>query len=111
MFNIDVSIYIASRTRWVHLVKRIRLPAVPRAGEHIKLRNARVGDYFSFAVSHVTYHEYGTIEVATELLDNINGRMYSFDDEPEFDEYYSSYLGEGWTSPHGITPNRRASSA
>lgn len=66
-----------------------------------------MGDYFAFRVSSVTYREGGPIEVWTELLNNINNRVYSFEEEPEFDEYLNSYLAEGWHCPRGVGPNRR----
>jgi len=53
------------------------MPAVPRVGEFLKFRDAVVGDYFAFQVSSVTYREDGHVEVWTELLDNIDNRMYS----------------------------------
>lgn len=43
----------------------------------------------------------------TDVLDDDEGRMFSFDDEPELDEYVESYLREGWTCPHGVKPNTR----
>lgn len=104
--EVEASIWIASRTRWVHLVKRVSLVAIPRVGEFIKFKNREQGDYFSFQVTEVTHREGGEIRVATELLDNVEGRGYSFEDESEFDEYLKSYEAEGWSSPHGVGPNR-----
>jgi hypothetical protein len=89
------------------MVKVLRLLAVPRVGEWIKFRNAVLGDYFAWRVSEVTYRESGQVEVDTELLDDVGGRGYSFDQEAEFDECYGSYVREGWTSPGGIKPNTR----
>jgi hypothetical protein len=105
--DIEFSIWLATKTRWAHLTKVIAMPVVPRVAEFVKFRSAAVGDYFAFKVSQVTYREDGMIEVWTELLDNIEGRMYSFEDESEFDEYYGSYLAEGWSCSKGIGPNRR----
>lgn len=107
MFDIEFSIWLASQKQWVHLVKTIQLVAVPRVGEFMKFNNHIVGDYFGWKVSEVTYRENGKIEVSTELLDNIDQRMYSFEDDEEFNEYYESYLAEGWISPHGIKPNKQ----
>ena len=81
--------------------------SVPRVGEFLKFQNEEVGDYFAWEVTEVTYRESGTIEVWTELLDNIDDRGYSFEEEAEFDEYYESYLAEGWQSERGVGPNNR----
>jgi hypothetical protein len=70
-----------------------------------------VGDYFAFRVSSVTYREDGLVEIWTELFDNIDNRMYSFDEEAEFDEYFNSYLSEGCHCPRGVGPNRRLGKA
>lgn len=105
--DLEFSIWLASKTRWVHLTKVIAMPVVPRVGEFLKFKNAVVGDYFAFQVSEITYRESGKIEVWTELLDNVDNRMYSFEEEAEFDEYFQSYLAEGWQSPRGVGPNRR----
>jgi hypothetical protein len=87
------------------------MPTVPRVGEYVKFRNAVAGDYFAFQVSSVTHRENGLIEVWTELLDNIDNRMYSFEEEPDFDEYFNSYLAEGWHCSRGVGPNRRLATA
>ena len=105
--DIEFSIWLATKTRWTHLTKVIHMPVVPRVGEFMKFQNAVVGDYFAFQISEVTYREGGRIEVWTELLDNIDNRMYSFEDEEEFDVYFNSYLAEGWQCPRGVGPNRR----
>ncbi|WP_413114109.1 hypothetical protein [Thaumasiovibrio sp. DFM-14] len=87
-------------------MKTIEMQAVPRTGEFLKFRNDVVGDYFSFKVTEVVYRETGSkIEISTELLDNVDNRGYSFEDESEFDEYLSSYLSVGWLSPRGVTEN------
>ncbi len=109
--DLEFSIWLATKTRWAHLTKVIAMPVVPRVGEFVKFRNAVMGDYFAFQVSSVTYHEDGPVEVWTELLDNIDDRMYSFEEEPEFDEYFNSYLAEGWHCPRGVGPNRRTGAA
>lgn len=105
LIDIHVSIYLASKTRWTHLQKVVQLPAVPRVGEWLKLRNDEMGDYFGWRVSEVTYRESGQVEVMTELLEDIGGRGYSFEDEAEFDDYYRSYLECGWAGD--VTRNRR----
>ncbi len=101
----EFSIWLASLTRWAHLTKIVSLPAVPRIGEFVKFQNATEGDYFAWKVTQVTYHEVGSIEVWTELLNNIEQRGFSFEDEAEFDEYMRSYLAEGWVCDRGIRPN------
>jgi hypothetical protein len=105
--DVQVSIWLASKTRWVHLTKTIAFPAVPRVGEYLKLRNAAQGDYFAWKVSQITYREAGEIAVWTELLNNIDDRGYSFEEEAAFDDYLQSYLAEGWATKHGVKPNRR----
>ena len=105
--DLKFSIWLATKTRWTLLTKVITMPAVPRVGEFMKFNNAVAGDYFAFQVSQVTYREGGLIEVWTELLDNVNNRMYSFEEEAEFDEYLNSYLAEGWQCPSGVGPNRK----
>ena len=104
--DIEFSIYLATKTRWAHLTKIVSLP-VPRVGEIVKFRNEQMGDYFGFDVIAVTYREGGVVEVMTELFDNVDNRMYSFEDEPELDEYLASYLKEGWECERGIAPNKR----
>lgn len=111
MIDIEISIWIATKTRWAHLIKVIAMPAVPRVGEFIKFNNAVVGNYLAFRVSEVTYRECGRIEVCTELLNNIDERMYSFEEETEFDEYFNSYLAEGWQCLRCVGPNRQFSAA
>lgn len=106
MIEIEFSIWLASKKKWVHLVKEISLPIVPRVGEYVKFKSEALGDYFSWKVTQVTYREDGgRIEVWTELLDNIDNRMYSFEEECEFEEYLEGYLAEGWKAPTGIRPN------
>ncbi len=85
------------------------MPVVPRIGEFVKFKNEEMGDYFGFEVIEVAYRETGEIEIMTDLLNNIDGRMYSFDDEDEeeFGEYYQSYLREGWMSERGVSSNTR----
>jgi len=105
--DIEFSIWLASKTRKAHLIKIIPMPIVPRVGEWIKFRNEKVGDYFAWQITQVTYRESGQIEVWTELLNNTDDRGYSFDTEEEFDEYFASYIAEGWRCERGIGPNRR----
>lgn len=105
--DIQFSIWLATRTRWAHLIKVISMSAVPRVGEFVKFANKELGDYFAYSVKQVTYRESGQIEVWTKLLENINDRGYSFEDEREFDEYLASYLAEGWTCSRGVQLNRR----
>lgn len=107
MFDLSVSIYLASKSRWAHLEKTIELPAVPRVGEWLKLRNNEMGDYFGWRVEQVTHRESGPVEVMTGLLDDVDGRGYSFESEGEFDSYVASYLACGWSCPHGVRPNPR----
>jgi hypothetical protein len=105
--KIRFSVWIASKTRWSHLTKVVEMPVVPRVGEFMKFRNAKLGDYFAFQISQVTYREAGEIDVWTELLGNVDDRMYSFEEEAEFDDYYHSYLEEGWECPRGVGPNTK----
>ena len=107
MFDVTFGIWMASRTRWVHLRKLIKLHAVPRVGEFVKFNNDSVGDYFSWTIREVCYRESGEIFISTELLDDIGGRGYSFEDEDELDEYFSAYIDEGWVTSRGITENTR----
>jgi hypothetical protein len=105
--QIEFSIYMASKTRWAHLTKIISMPSVPRVGDFIKFANEEMGDYFAWQVIEVTYRESsGRFEVMTDLLDNVDERGYSFDDESEFDEYFDSYLSEGWQCERGVGPNK-----
>lgn len=106
MIEIEFSIWLASKTRWAHLAKIVELPAVPRVGEFVKFRNEKQGDYFAWEVSQVTYRESGTVEVWTKLLDNTDERGFSFEAESDFDEYFQSYVAEGWRCERGIGPNR-----
>jgi hypothetical protein len=105
--EIEFSIWLASKTRWTHLTNRISMASVPRVGEYMKFRNAELGDYFAWRVTEVTYREGGIVEISTELLDDIDGRGYSFEAEEEFDDYLKSYMAEGWRCERGIGPNRR----
>ena len=105
--DIQYSIWLATKTRWAHLIKTIPMAVVPRVGEFMKFNNAEVGDYFAWKVTQVTYRESGAIEVWTELLDNVEERGYAFENEEEFDEYFKSYVAEGWLCPHGVGPNNR----
>ena len=107
MIEVEFSIWIASKTRWAHLSKNTTMPAMPRVGEFVKFCNEKQGDYFAWKISQVTYRESGKIEVWTELLDNVDERGYSFDAEDEFDEYFQSYIAQGWRCERGIGPNRR----
>jgi hypothetical protein len=93
--DLEFSICLATKTPGGSPQEGHDLPAVPRVGEFIKFRNAAMGGYFAFRVSQVTYREGGLIEVWTELLDNVDNRMYFFEEEREFDEYFNSYLAEG----------------
>ena len=105
MIDVDVHIYLASKTRWAHLHKSVPLAAVPRVGERLKLRNDEMGDYFGWRVAEVTYRENGPVEVMTDLLDDVEQRGYSFESEAEFDEYHQSYQACGWAGE--IKPNTR----
>src|SRR5712692_10775465 len=100
--EIEFSIWLATRTRWAHLTKIISMPVVPRVGEFVKFTNDKLGDYFAYAIKQVTYRENGYIEVWTELFENIDDRGYSFEQEEEFDEYFASYLAEGWSCGRGV---------
>jgi len=103
--EIKFEIWLASKTRWAYLHKVIPLPVVPRVGEFIKFNNKEMGDYFAWEISAITYRESGEVEASTELLNNIDERMYSFEEEVEFEEYFQSYLAEGWVCEFGVKPN------
>lgn len=105
--KITFSIWIASKTRWAHLEKDVDMPVIPRVGEYMKFSNAVVGDYFSWKISQITYKESGEVDVWTGLLEDSEGCGYSFDAEDEFDEYYASYVNEGWRCERGQGKNRR----
>jgi hypothetical protein len=105
--KVEFSIYLASKTRWAHLTKIVDVPAMPRVGEFVKFRNEQMGDYFAFDITQVTYRESCGAEIMTALLDNIDDRMYSFEEERELDRYVDSYLAEGWRCDRGIGPNNR----
>lgn len=105
LITVEFSIWMASKELWGHLVKSIDLHVVPRVGEYIKFNNAQVGDYFAWKITEVTYREKGTIEISTELLDNVNNRMYSFETNEEFYEYYNSYLSNGWKAENELKNN------
>ncbi|MGF1723356.1 hypothetical protein [Photobacterium nomapromontoriensis] len=107
MIKIEFSIWMATKDKWVHLLKSIHLPCVPRVGEFMKFHSDSLGDYFAWQVSEVTYRESGKVEVWTELLDNVDDRMYSFEDDAEFEECLAAYLSEGWSAPRGVTSNKR----
>jgi hypothetical protein len=108
MITIEFSIWLASKSRWAHLTKMIGMPVVPRVGEFVKFSNAKNGDYFAWKVSQVTYRENGSIEVWTELLENIDNRGFSFETEDEFDDFFQSYVAENWRCERGIRTNRNA---
>jgi hypothetical protein len=103
MFDLEFSIWIASKTRRSHLTKTIKMQAMPRVGEWIKLKNDVVGDYFAWKITEITHRECGHTEVSTELLNNTDGRGYSFENEDEFDEYFQSYISEGWACELGVS--------
>lgn len=103
--DITFSIYLGSKTRWAHLTKTISLPVMPRVGESVKFKNDMVGDYFAWKITDISYRETGQIVAMTELLNNIDGRGYSFEEEEEFDEYFSSYVAEGWSCENGVRAN------
>ena len=107
--RITFHIYLATKSKWAHLSKTIEMQIVPRIGEHVKFNNNDMGDYFGFTVLDVTYKESGEIEIITDLLENIDNRMYSFgdEDEDEFNDYYTSFIREGWNCARGVGPNRR----
>ncbi|MCM0148659.1 hypothetical protein KCN56_08820 [Photobacterium galatheae] len=105
MIEIEFSIWLASKEHWVHLTKKIPLPCVPRAGEFMKFSSELLGDYFAWKVTQVTYREDGRVEVFTELLDNIDERMYSFEEDSEFQASLAAYQKEGWTAPFGVKTN------
>ena len=102
----EFSIWLASKQHWVHMTKDITLPVIPRVGEFIKFHSEELGDYFPWKITQITYRESGKIEVWTELFDNIDNRMYSFEDDDEYYEYYEAYLAEGWIASRGVKVNQ-----
>ena len=106
-YRLTFSIWIASRTRWTHLTKTIDMRAIPRVGEFVKFTLEGNDDYVPWKVSEITYRESGSIEISTELLDDVDGRGFSFCDEEEFDDALAEFQGSGWNCPHGVKPNTR----
>jgi hypothetical protein len=86
--EIQFSIWMATKTRWAHLTKNVSMVAMPRVGEFVKFKNEKVGDYFAWKIAQVIYREDGEIAAWTDLLNNTDDRMYSFEEEEEFDEYF-----------------------
>jgi hypothetical protein len=105
--RIRFSIYLASKTRWAHLSKIVDLLAIPRVGEYVKFSNTELGDYFPWRVVEVTHREDAEVEIQTDLLNDVDGRGYSFEEESEFEEYFESYVKAGWSCSRGPQPNRR----
>lgn len=103
--QLTFSIWLASKTRWAHLTKTIDMQAVPRAGEFVKFTLKGEDDYVPWRVSEITYRESGAIDISTELLDDLDGRGFSFSEEEEFDETLAEYQASGWNCPRGIKPN------
>ena len=83
------------------------MKAIPRVGEFVKFTLEGENDYVPWKVSEITYREVGSIEIWTELLDDLDGRGYSFEDEEEFDHALTGYQTSGWDCPHGVKPNMR----
>lgn len=104
-YELHVHIYFASRTRWAHFEKTLEMPAVPRVGESIRFCHPDLGDFVSWRVSEVTHQESGPIDVSTSLLENLDNRMYSFEFEAEWDDYYSAFTQAGWDCALGVRPN------
>ena len=88
-------------------MKSISLPSVPRVGEYIRFQTENEDDDYSWEIREIKHYESGRIEVWTELLDNIDDRMYSFESEDEFQEYYDKYIAAGWKAPYGIRENKQ----
>lgn len=99
---------MASKTRWTHLTKMIEMQAIPRIGEFVKFTITGEDDYVPWKITEIAYRESGSIEVSTELLDDVDGRGYSFTDEEDFDEALKEYKSSGWECPRGIKSNQRA---
>ncbi len=81
------------------------MQAIPRVGEFVKFTLEGDDDYVPWRISEITYRESGSIEISTELLDDVDGRGYSFNDEEEFDKAFKEYQTSGWECPHGVKPN------
>ena len=106
MINMQFSIWIASKTKWAHLIKDIQLESVPMVGNYIKF-NCFNYDYIPWKITQITFRENCKIEVWTELLDNIDNRNYSFEEENEFLECYNDFLKDNWICERGIGENTR----
>lgn len=83
------------------------METIPRVGEFVKFTLQGEDDYVPWKISEITYREAGSIEIWTELLDDVDGRGYSFEDEEEFNEALAMYLASGWDCPRGVRPNKR----
>lgn len=83
------------------------MEAVPRVGEFVKFTLLAEDDYVAWRISEITYRETGSIEISTELLDDVEGRGYSFEDEEDFDEVLTEYQNSGWDCPRGVKANTR----
>lgn len=83
------------------------MEAIPRVGEFVKFTLQGEDDYVPWRISEITYREAGSIEIWTELLDDVDGRGYSFEDEEEFNEALSEYQASGWDCPLGVKANTR----
>ena len=83
------------------------MEAVPRVGEFVKFTLQGKDDHVPLRISQITYREAGSIEIWTELLDDVDGRGYSFEDEEEFDEALSERHDSGWDCPNGVKANTR----
>lgn len=83
------------------------MQAIPRVGDFVKFTLEGEDDYVPWRVPAITYRESGAIEVSTELLDDLDGRGYSFEAEEDFDETVKEYQTSGWHCPHGIRANTR----
>jgi hypothetical protein len=105
--DVEFHIWIASKSRWAHLTKVISMPVIPRTGEFVKFHAPKISDYVPWKITQITHLESDGIEVWTELLNDIDGRSYSFENEAEFDEYHAAYVTAGWQCPRGITQNTR----
>ena len=83
------------------------MQVVPRVGEYVKFTIKGEDDYVPWRISEIIYRESGAIDVWTELLDDVNGRGYSFEEEEEFDQALHEYQTAGWDCDRGVKPNVR----
>lgn len=93
----EVTMYLISKSRIVRLYKILKFETLPRMGEFLKIRNKKLGDYFSFSITQIIQREDDIPEIWIQMTSLVNRKsLISFWPEEELDEYMSSYQEEGW---------------